>query len=190
MEAKWKVPAHPHLNGAYPAFWFGITTDPSLELLHPILRWEETKWVTFNEYYDWEDDEDFQSSKYPINDNVEICASITYNAKNSSYDILLENDNNGKAFQSTIPNTKNRQYTCAFLVVEHQPYKCDQMPSSKQVTFYDVKIVLEKGATVGKWKPTLWKDSCDVKPHVYNSSTVSFSWSTTDHTDEERPYFY
>ena len=50
IEATWRVPENPKVNGAFYSPWFGIESSDNLNLIQPVNPWSSNVWQIYNEY--------------------------------------------------------------------------------------------------------------------------------------------
>jgi len=179
MNATWTVPTNPDRTGASPAFWWGIESNPALNLIQPILKWESNGWYIFNEYYQWSNGHDFQSAKHTVRPGNTIYASVIYVPANDSYDMFVTSKSDGWSIGSNIGVEKGKTYVDGYVVIEHQPSTCSQYPASGEITFTDIYIEIENKPFVPMWQAEKFRDACNCTPTVISTTSVRFTWDTT-----------
>ena len=112
-------------------------------LVQPIMaKWTGTHYVAFHEVFDFNSHQDFASSKLVVGEGEVVTASITYRASNRSYDMEMSifPSNQSVAFNYGLSAAQSHNESTAYVVLEHEPDRCTQLPGSGAATFSDVAI--------------------------------------------------
>lgn len=140
------VPAWPRdpSGDAEPALWFGVqTADGDGTLVQPIMsKWTGTHYVAFHEIFDFNSHKDFASSQLIVGPGEIVTASISWRASNRSYDMEMSTfpSNQSVIFNYGLSPAQSHNESTAYIVLEHEPERCTQLPGSGAATFSDVAI--------------------------------------------------
>jgi hypothetical protein len=165
------VPPKPRNAGAQPAFWIGLAPSDGLYLAQPITpKWLGDGWYVFDETYDWTSGNDFQSNPVRVMPGDVIYASVK-SLPNSQ--VLMSVLARGRWANATVTVPSYvRPLTVAYVVLEHQPDSCDQLPASDSFVFSDLAVQPAPSA----WKANVRAPSCNSTARVTGPNQVTITW--------------
>lgn len=192
MNASWIVPEAPSRSGANPALWWGIQTyKGDGALVQPILKWYG-EWKIFHEIYDWTDGHGEQKGDHvTVQTGDKITSSVVYRASDNSYDMYMTSANLGRTltYNYKLESRQSANEATAYIVLEHQPSSCSQLPRDGGITFTDISVEVEgKKVASPKWTALQERPKCSSQAVVVDSATVKIEWNPSE-TDDEFPTF-
>eukprot|EP00966_Prymnesium_polylepis_P005961 136266-Prymnesium_polylepis.1 len=183
MNATVVVPAKPSAVGADPSFWFGLqTAKGNGALVQPILAWGQTyraDYSIFQEVFDWTNMHDSRSpSAYKVQPGDTLTQSIKYDAEARAYDMYIATQSGRSiSWRYQLEKRQRANESTAYIVVEHQPSRCDMFPPSNGITFSHIYLEVDyEPVRAPAWLAKQERASCGSKVVVVDPSTVRLTW--------------
>jgi hypothetical protein len=190
ISMSWIVPENPSRTGASPALWFGTQTfKGDGALIQPICKWLSNGWYIFHEIYDWTNGHNEQPNHVKVQAGDHISAWVAFKSSDRSYDMSITSKNLGKTYTHNykLRSAQKTVESTAYIVIEHQPSSCGQLPADGHITFTNIEVEVE-GTKLSspKWTALQERPACGSKAVVIDSHTVELQWnpSATESDDE------
>ena len=203
MKCSMMVPGWPRdpSGDTEAALWFGVqTSDGDGTLVQPIMaKWMGGHFAAFHEIYDFNSHKDYVSSSLVVGPGEVITASITYRASNRSYDMELSvfPSNQSVVFNYGLSPAQSHNESTAYLVLEHEPDRCAQLPGNVlspgaivgKSTFHDVAIEVNGepvASPVWKTRPGPFCSNpkykcCGSTARATSPTEIEIQWNVSDH---------
>jgi len=182
-EARWRVPADPEEGGAFFSPWFGIETSDNLNLIQPVNPWVGDGWEIYNEYFQWQPTNNYNSRSISVNAGDEVYGKVTFNEADESYTMVHSVNSTGESVSSTIKVQNDdsgspKHYNILYFVMEKSQYDCAQYPPDNQVVFYDIKVEYDGKPATPTWKTSFVDDHCNCRAHIVSESSIKITWDS------------
>ena len=184
LSATMTVPSKVKGFGSDPAFWFGVQThDGDGALVQPIqAKWLDGNWHMFHEIFDWTTMQDTATAHYTVPPGDSVWAQVVYKQEDNSYDMdmISASTRQRVRFNYKLNPRQNATESVAYLVLEHQPTECDQLPPDGIVTWSNISIEVN-GAVVAspKFSAKQEKPMCGSMVEIVSPSVLTLTWNTT-----------
>ena len=180
VNATWVVPDYPTTRpgGNAPGWWFGVEPNPADVLIQPILAYGDgtDQFTIFTGFYDWHDGNWIQSNVDQVVPGDVLVGKIWWNGK--TYQQSIEKKGSKPIVTTvSVSNLHGETFTDVYFVVEHQPNSCSEYPKNGNVTFTDIAIAWESGATPS-WTTSQFKPACNSLGKVISNTELLFTWNT------------
>ena len=135
----------------------------------------------WHEVYDWNTRDDSRSSTaYAVKAGDELSASVSYVERTRSYDMFFSSPEGTISYNYPLSAKQTDAETVAYIVVEHQPYSCRELPRGNGITFHDIHVEVDGELVDGSaWEAKQSVPACDSEAVVIDSQTVALTWDTS-----------
>jgi hypothetical protein len=185
VTVSYTVPPLPVKPGGIGSFWWGLEPAPACDLMQPVLALGRlgkgnASWSIFNERFDWLDSpRSFTTAPKFVAPGARVTSNIHTGGTRYRMSIGPVVDYEGHYSYSYLDLDPKQVYSDVYVVVEHQPDSCSEMPASGAMVFDHVAIELDGALVQPKWEVVQGsKPACDCKAEAVDAATVKFTWST------------
>ena len=189
------VPSLPAKHGGIGSFWWGLEPAPACDLMQPVLALgrmgqgnsNTSSWSIFNERFDWLDSsKSFTTKPKAVAPGARVTSNIHTSGARYRMSIGPVVDYQSKYTYTYMDTEPNKTYSDIYVVVEHQPESCSEMPASGTMVFDQIAIELEGELVTPKWEVLQGSEPrCGCTAEAVDAATVKFTWTPTDADEED-----
>lgn len=184
------VPAYPTVSGGSAAFWIGVEDQATknspgscvCDLRQPIMiKHEFGGYSTFVERYDWYTGDDYQSRAIVVKPGQKVFGALQLQPNGRDYKMVagIVNATRSSQIVSHVIQTDPMAgvSSIAWIVLEHQPLWCTQLPSSGSITFDNISAVWV-GNLTAPFSAHVHQPACGSKTTILSPTAVQMNWNT------------
>jgi len=184
------VPSYPSVPGGSAAFWIGVEDQSSknhpgsciCDLRQPIMIKHEWGYQTFVERYDWYTGDDYQSRSITVKPGQKVFGALKLQPNGRDYNMIAGIVNATSSTQIVQHVIKTDPMagvsSIAWIVLEHQPDVCGQLPASGSITFDHIRAVWINNKTAPFTAHT-HQPACGSNTTIVSNSVVKMTWQTS-----------
>ncbi len=180
------VPPYPTLPGSSAAWWIGVedqvtqnvTGSCQCDLRQPIMIKHGFGYSSFVERYDWYTGEDYQSSAITVKPGQKVFGLLQLQPNGKDYLMSSGIVNTSSVVSYVIQSDANDGVSSiAWIVLEHQPSLCAQLPPSNGILFDNITAVWVDGSTA-PWTAHTHAPACGSATKVLSQQKVAMVWQS------------
>jgi hypothetical protein len=146
-----------------------------------------SSWSIFNERFDWLDSsKSFTTKPKAVAPGARVTSNIHTSGARYRMSIGPVVDYQSKYTYTYMDTEPSKTYSDIYVVVEHQPESCSELPASGTMVFDQIAIELEGELVTPTWEVLQGSEPrCGCTAEAVDAATVKFTWTPTDADEED-----
>lgn len=184
------VPPYASVPGGSAAWWIGVEDvatasvpgSCTCDLRQPILiKQGWTSFSTFVERFDWYTGDDYQSRYIAVKPNQKVFGLLRLQPNGRDY-LMTAGIVNATSSQSVVSHVIRTDpnagiSSVAWIVLEHQPTLCAQLPGSNSIVFDNITAIWANNQTA-PWTAHTHAPACNSNTKILSQHAVQMTWSS------------
>eukprot|EP00049_Salpingoeca_infusionum_P011158 m.192380 g.192380 ORF g.192380 m.192380 type:complete len:276 (-) comp14854_c0_seq3:1893-2720(-) len=171
------------LGTTSPGWYIAVLSEDMQELIRGVIAWGDyrSQFTVFSEQFSAIDRTWVQSRPGHIYPGALVKFNLTYVEASHSYTVVINRDSAilSENIEATFSVRSNVKYPYVFVVMEHEPTDCSQLPSQPGFAFQNITI---NGAESQQWDCTNCNrtvmNACKANIKPLSSTALQFAWNT------------